>query len=267
MKRITIVLSVLFIIIACNNQEKTASESTVKYSDLKLEKVMGDVSTIQEMPYTPDSTGKIGEMDTCCASVSEYDANGNNIRYTTKDHKDVVKEEWINARYENGLWKSNKGTKDGRVSGSFETEMDDKANYTLAKQYDSTGKLEYYYTGLTQNDAGQVLTWKQYDKDSVFRAEAALTYENYQQTGFTMKDSVGKLKSESIMKYNEKGEQTEYISKNVTKDSTTTKVVKYTYDSHDEKGNWTQRTEYDEKGKAVKVVKRVLNYRKEEAKK
>ena len=145
--------------------------------------------------------------------------------------------------------------------------MDDKANYILAKQYDSTGKLEYYYMGLTQNDAGQVLTWKQYDKDSVFRPEAALNYENYQQTGFTMKDSVGKLKSESIMKYNEKGEQIEYISKNVTKDSTTTKVVKYTYDSHDEKGNWTQRTEYDEKGKAVKIVKRVLNYRKEEAKK
>ncbi len=85
--------------------------------------------------------------------------------------------------------------------------------------------------------------------------------------GFTTKDSVGKVKSSSAAKYNDKGEQIEFSNTKVTKDSSITKVTKYTYDTHDDKGNWTQRTEYDDKGKATKITKRVYTYRKEEAKK
>ena len=78
---------------------------------------------------------------------------------------------------------------------------------------------------------------------------------------------VGKVKSTSTARYNDKGEQTEFSNTTNTKYSTTTKVTKSTYDTHDDKGNWTQRTEYDDKGKATKITKRVYTYRKEEAKK
>jgi hypothetical protein len=78
---------------------------------------------------------------------------------------------------------------------------------------------------------------------------------------------VGKVKSSSTSKYNDKGEQIERSNTNVTKDSSITTVTKYTYDTHDEMGNWTQRTEWDDKGKATKIVKRTYTYRKKEEKK
>jgi hypothetical protein len=77
-----------------------------------------------------------------------------------------------------------------------------------------------------------------------------------------MKDSTGKVKSSSSYKYNDKGEQVEASNTNITKDSTTTTVTKYTYEAHDEMGNWTQRTTWDDKGKATAVTKRTYTYRK-----
>jgi hypothetical protein len=53
------------------------------------------------------------------------------------------------------------------------------------------------------------------------------------------------------------------MEKTTTKDSTTNKITKYRYDSYDDKGNWTQRTETDENGKPVKIVKRTITYYKE----
>jgi hypothetical protein len=127
--------------------------------------------------------------------------------------------------------------------------------------------MELYYTGLSQNEQGQVTSWKQWDKDSVFRMEGSAIYDKYLQTSFTLKDSVGKVKSSSASKYNDKGELTEASNTDVVKDSTTTKVTKYTYDSHDDMGNWTQRTTWDDKGKATKIIKRAYTYRSKEAKK
>jgi hypothetical protein len=78
-----------------------------------------------------------------------------------------------------------------------------------------------------------------------------------------MKDSVGNVKNKWSAKYNDKGEQIETTNSKIQKDTTTT-VKKFTYDSHDEMGNWTQRTEWNEKGKAIKAVKRSIVYRKTE---
>ena len=264
MKKLFIICTaVLFF--ACNNEKK--EESKVTFSDLTADQLKGDISSIEETPYQVDSTGAIGAMDSCCIDVTAYDENGNAVNSISKDSKGTVKSESTITRYENGMWKGQTQTKEGKPSGSFETMMDDKGNYTGAKAYDSTGKLEYYYTGLTQNDVGEVLTWKQWDKDSVFRAEGESTYDKHLQKGFTMKDSVGVVKNSSVTKYNDKGERIEVANTNVGKDSTTTKVTKYTYDAHDDMGNWTQRTTINDKGVPTKIIKRVYTYRKDEVKK
>ena len=49
----------------------------------------------------------------------------------------------------------------------------------------------------------------------------------------------------------------------VTKDTSKTEKFSYKYDSYDDKGNWTQRTSYNEKGKPVKVIKRTISYYKD----
>ena len=267
MKRIVIIMAGLFLFAACNNANDKSAETKVKYSDLANDKLKGNIETTEDTPYQVDSSGKAGAMDSCCIDVTQYDENGNSVKYTSKDSKGTVKNESVFTRHESGLWTGATDTKAGKPSGSMKVTVDDKGQYTVAQTTDSTGKADIYYTGITQNEYGQVLSWKQYDKDSVFRQEGASKYDKSLFLGFTSKDSVGKVKSTSAVKYNDKGEQTESSNTTITKDSTTTKVTKYTYDAHDDMGNWTQRTEYDDKGKATKITKRVYTYRKEAAKK
>lgn len=267
MKKIVIMMAGLFLLASCNNSGDKSADSKVKYSDLANDLLKGDIESIEDTPFQVDSTGKIGAMDSCCIDVTQYDANGNAVKFTSKDSKGTVKSESVFTRHGNGLWTGATDTKDGKPSGSMKVTVDDKGQYTKAQTTDSTGKPDVYYTDITQNEFGQVLSWKEYDKDSVFRQEGQGKYEKSLFMGFTTKDSVGKVKSSSAARYNDKGEQIEFSNTTSTKDTTTTKVTKYTYDTHDDKGNWTQRTEWDDKGKATKITKRVYTYRKEEAKK
>ena len=249
---------------ACNSAGKEETAAKMAPSDLALEGLKGDISAIEESPYKTDSTGKPGDIDSCCISAWEYDNNGYNTKWTSKDSKGTIKEAGENTRYPNGMWKGNVNTKNGKTSGSLETAMDDKGMYISAVAKDSAGKLDVYYTNISQNENGQVLGWKQYDKDSVFRQEGESKYDKNLQTSFTMKDSVGKLKSSAAYKYNDKGEQVEVSNTNVTKDSSTTTVTKYTYNTHDEMGNWTERTAWNDKGKATAVARRTYTYKKKE---
>jgi hypothetical protein len=87
-------------------------------------------------------------------------------------------------------------------------------------------------------------------------------YEGPNYVGYTAIDSVGKT-SNGTAKLNEKGDA---IKENYTyyeKDSAITKNYSYKYDSYDDKGNWTQRSTYDEKEKKESVVKRVFAYYKD----
>ena len=267
MKQFLIIAAGMLMLSACNDNKEKEAEKKAMFSDLVAEGLKGNISAIEEAPYKTDSTGKAGTMDSCCISVSEYDENGNNVKTISKDSKGTVKNETVTSRYENGMFQGQKTMKDGKITNSFLTTIDDKGNYNGGMVYDTAGKVEFYYTGLTQNEQGQVLSWKQWDKDSVFRMEGSATYDKYLQTSFTMKDSVGKVKNSSASKYNDKSEQTEVSNTNVGKDSTTTRVTKYMYDAHDDMGNWTQRTTWDDKGKATSITKRTYTYRKEEAKK
>ena len=257
----------IFMLAACNDEKKEAGSKMVM-NDLATENLKGDISSIEESPYKTDSTGKAGEMDSCCISITDFDANGYNSKNVSKDSKGKVSEESVFSHHPNGLFKSSSSSKNGKSSGGFNTEVDAKGNYTFAWVIDSNGKNDIYYTNIAQNDLGQVTGWKQYDKDSVFRQSGESKYDKNLQTAFTLKDSVGKVKFSSSNKYNDKGELIEESTSNTKKsektgiDSTTNSVTKYTYDSHDEMDNWTQRTKWDDKGKATAITKRTYTYRK-----
>lgn len=261
MKKISAILLATGLLTACQEHDKKVE---VKYHDLKLDQLNGDITAIQETPYKTDSTGKPGAPDSCCSVYMELDANGNYIRYTEKDNKDSIQSQTTNTHYPDGMFKGYVQTKKGKPASSLETMINDKGEYTMAIEYDSTGKTHRVYKNITQNENAQVKSWKEYDTDSVFHQEATITYDKGLQQTFVLKDSVGKLKNDVRYTYNDKGELSSENNTTVTKDSTTKKMTQYTYDAHDEKGNWTQRTELDEKGKPVKIVKRVYTYKKEE---
>lgn len=251
---------------ACNNGDdpKTASKSTTMHRDLSSENLKGDISSYEETPYKTDSTGKIGEMDSCCITKTDYDENGNAVKSVSKDSKGAISNESVLTRHPNGQFKSAADSKNGKSTGGFETTIDDKGNFNWARAIDSNGKTDVYYTNITQNEVGEVTGWKQFDKDSVFRQTGESKYDGHKFLESTTKDSVGKIKNSGKAAYNDKGEQTEFSNTTVTKDSTTTKVTKYTYETHDEMGNWTQRTTWDDKGKATAITKRTYTYRKKE---
>ena len=249
-------------LLACNSSEK--AESKVKYSSLVSQNLKGDISSVEEMPYKTDSTGKIGEIDSCCTSITDYDENGNDTRSVSKDSKGNPSSESVITHHPNGFFKSvtNTNTAKGKSTGGFETKIDDKGNVSWAGEIDSNGKGAMYYTNIMQNEVGEVTGWKQYDNDSVFRGEGESKYDKHMLLTFTFKDSVGVVKNSSSVKYNDKGEQIERSNTDVGKDSTTTTVTKYTYESHDDMGNWTQRTTWNDKGKATSIAKRTIAYRK-----
>jgi hypothetical protein len=259
MKKFFIFMTGLFLL-ACNSSEK--AESKVKYSSLVSQNLKGDISSVEETPYKADSTGKIGEMDSCCVSVTEYDENGNDTKSVSKDSKGNPSSESVIIHHPNGLFKSVANTAKGKSTGGFETKIDDNGKTIWAGEIDSNGKGGVYYTNITESEYGEVTGWKQFDKDSVFRQSGEAKYDKHLFLSFVMKDSVGKVKNTSTAKYNDKGEQIESSNTEITKDSTTTKVTKYTYESHDDMGNWTQRTTWDEKGKATGITKRTYTYKK-----
>jgi hypothetical protein len=261
MKKIFILMTGIFLF-SCNSSEDKKAGSEVKYSSLVSQNLKGDISSVEETPYKTDSTGKIGEMDSCCVSVTEYDENGNDTKSVSKDSKGNPSSESILTHHPNGLFKSVANTAKGKSTGGFETKIDDNGKTIWAGEIDSNGKGGIYYTNITESEDGEVTGWKQFDKDSVFRQSGEAKYDKHLFLSFTMKDSVGKVKNTSTAKYNDKGEQVEFSNTEITKDSTTTKVTKYTYESHDDMGNWTQRTTWDDKGKATGIAKRTYTYRK-----
>ena len=261
MKKVLIIMAGLFVL-ACNNKKDKEAEKKVVFSELESQNLKGDISSIEESPYKADSTGKIGEMDSCCVSVTDYDENGNSAKSVNKDSKGAISSESVFTRHANGLFKSIANTAKGKSTGGFDTKVDENGNYTWAGAIDSNGKGDVYYTDITQNEVGEVAGWKQYNKDSVFTGQGEAKFDKHQQLSFTFKDSAGVVKNTSSSKYNDKGEQIEFSSTNVTKDTTTTTVTKYTYETHDDMGNWTQRTTWNDKGKATAITKRTYTYRK-----
>lgn len=263
MKKMLIIVAGLFIL-SCNNEKDKEATSEMMPNDLVQSELKGDIALIEETPYKVDSTGAMGEIDSCCISIEEYDEKGYLVKATSKTSAGTISNESVMTHHPNGAWKGMTSMKDGKMQNSMETSMDDKGMYTAAVAKDSSGNLDVYYTDISQTAFGGVTGWKQYDKDSVFRMTGESKYDNYRQVEFITKDSVGNVKSSGTSKYNDKGERIENTFTNVGKDSTTTKVTKYTYETHDDMGNWTQRTTWDDEGKATKIVKRTYTYRKGE---
>jgi hypothetical protein len=262
MKKLLIFMTGLFLL-SCNNEKAKEAENKIKYRDLSIEMLKGDIQSYTETAYKTDASGKLGEMDSCCADLIEYDENGNATSYNSKNSSGTIKNASVYSRLENGLWTGSTDSKEGgKPSGSMKVSVNEKGQYTIAQTYDSTGKPDIYYSTTGQNEYGQVQAWKQYDKDSVFRQEWESTYEKNLLVSATTKDSVGNVKQRYVAKYNDKGELIENSNTEITKDSTTVKVKKFTYETHDDLGNWTQRTEWDDKGKAIKILKRTYVYRK-----
>ncbi|HYM94216.1 MAG TPA: hypothetical protein VET23_08760, partial [Chitinophagaceae bacterium] len=127
-----------------------------------------------------------------------------------------------------------------------------------------TGKMTGYYTDLKEDDYGAVIAGIEHKADSSVKSSFAAEYNKGMQVSSSGKDSSGKVNFTYKAELNDKGDIGKVTTTNIGKDSTTTKVMTYKYNSYDDQGNWTQRTTYNEKNKATKVEKRTFTYYKKD---
>lgn len=258
MKKIIWALFTMTILIASCKTKK--SDPPKKYGDFFYFNLKGNILSIQDSIFVVDSTGKV-QPDSLSYGFGEYkdnhlikyadiDTNGKKV-YTTYSH------------FDNGLWKGMESVLNGKTIYKLDIQLDSAEHYATAQSYDSIGKMDYYNTDLVMNEYGLLTAGKLYKGDSSLVNAFTGTYDKNVYTGGSEFDSSGKETSKTTIKSNEMGDRVEETTVTFGKDSNTTKIKRYTY-LYDETGNWTQRTEMDEKGKPIKINKRVIVYAKKE---
>ncbi|MEP6951858.1 MAG: hypothetical protein ABI863_21390 [Ginsengibacter sp.] len=257
MKKFSFLVLVSVIAFSCSETKKEMPKNT----DLPSDNLLGKVEQTTEITYKTDSTGKAGEQDSCCVIALKYDEKGYASVSNSNNKAGTDNEENVYSHNDSGSFTGQKTTKNGKPLSSLTVQLDN--GKPLAKEFDSANKMTFYYTDIILNESERLMGFKQYKPDSTLKMSLSNTYDKQFLTGTIVKDSVGKETYSSDLKRDDKNNIIENLEKTVTKDSTTNKTTKYRYDSSDDKGNWTQRTEMNEKGKPVKITKRAITYYKE----
>ena len=258
MKKTFLAAAMALLLFACTTQKKETE--LAKNSDWYSQHLKGNVQTLEETSYSPDSTGVTGAMDSCCISTETYDEKGYTISSSKKDSKGAVTEEMSMSRYDKGQAKDMTMKKDGKHNSGFKIQLDAAGKYVTAQELDSAGNVKFFYTNLDEDANGAVTTGKRFKADSSLDGTFYNVYTDGMQTGNSYTDSSGKEVYKSVSELNDKGLIAKTTDTETGKDSSTTTVKTFTYDSFDEAGNWTQRTTFNETGKATKVVKRSFTY-------
>lgn len=260
MKIITTAAIALIIFAGCKpTSNKSEMNMHIPISDVKAENLKGKVQKVETETYLIDSaTGQMGKLES--KAVETFDDSGYSVsftNYTTNDSATAMNTMERNAR---GYVTAFKTTKNGKPLSSMKIESDSMGKYTAATSYDSTGKMDIYYTDIETNDYGQVVSANGHHPDSTLKMSFKTDYDSIYFKGQENKDSVGKVTYSSSVNLNDKKDAEKMEEKNVTKDSTTNTTTTYAYSGADEAGNWTQQT-ITENGKPKKMVKRMITYK------
>ncbi len=265
MRATIFILTVTFLLTACKQKD---SSSAVSYAlnDLANENLKGKISQVETDSYIIDSTGKTGPLDE--KNIEKFDSSGYSSSFVSMNGKDSIKAQNTYQHNATGFMTSmqTNGANNEKKS-SMTIDYDSAGKYSLAKSYDSTGKMDVYYNDIASNKFGQVTGAKGYHTDSTLKMSFVNDYDSIYYVGGTTKDSVGKVTYLSKVRLNDKKDIEKLDETNTTtdpktkKDSTKNTTTTFTYDGWDSHGNWTQQTSSNEKGKPVKLVKRIITYK------
>ena len=256
MKSISLVL--MLVILSCNEMKKTAPVR----NDLFFDNLAGEVKMVEETPYKIDSTGKTDVIDSCCISVTEYDRMGYRIRQVNKDINGNEKNGQVYiSRYKNGRPKEISFTENGKLTSILSATLDKMGKYSDTHIYDSSGKLEFYYSGIEVNEYGKIILMKKITPDSILQQTIVNNYNKQIWVGGFIKDSSGKEIFSTTVKLNEKMNPIKVMQTVMTDSLTNLTTTRYEYNLYDDHGNWIECTEMDERGTAHKILKRKFTYR------
>lgn len=250
-----ILLKFIFInclLISCSRKQ------SIKYlTDLQQANIKGHVAKLVTETYNVDSLDQVGELKSLTIEIF------NKLGYTNTDTaKDIMdKNEVVNFLIYN---------KDGSLSSLSTFENGKKQSKMLLKYddgkciameiYDSNDKLENYYSNIKQNEFGLLLNLNSYNANNRLTMSYANEYDGIYQIRATAKDSVGMLTSEVKINLTDSKYQENMLEVIYTKDSIIKKYLSYKYESWDTVGNWLKQTAFNDKGKPIKFVNRIISY-------
>ncbi len=227
-----------------------------KNTELLAYNLKGKVQQTDETATTIDSLG-VSKSDST-VTVTLFDSIGYQTESYTKDASGKKVSEQLFKRNPDGSIAEFKSLKDGKQVSRLTTEMKD-GKYTGGKNYDSTDKQDAYYTDLGNTEYGQVNEGKQHFMDGRVKGTFSSKYQGPLYIGGSSTDSTGKTDYTGTVTLDDKGntvsETTTTMNIGVSK--TETNTYKYEFD---EKGNWTMRTTFNDKGKPTKITKRTISY-------
>ena len=259
MKPFILLLFSIAVFTSCDNNTKNdTTEETAMTSDLVQQNLKGKVKSITETTTNIDSTGV--EKQDSLTNHTSFDEKGYQTAYLKKDSSGKVVSEEFASRNDAGLVTEFGTKKNGKIISRVETEISEDGKYLGGKRYDSTGKQDGYYKDLMQNDYAIVYYGKLFDMNDKLKETFDMKYDKTHFLGGKVTDSTGKATYEGTAKVNDKGDMSEEEYTYVEDGKSKTEKKTYKYDNYDDKGNWTQRTTYDDKNKRTQVVKRSLVY-------
>ena len=259
MKQLIPFLVGTFFLVSCNNNSTSETGAAAPLNtDLLSQNLKGKVKTVSLNTTTIDSTGK--EKSDSLTTVDSYDEKGYRTMSQTKNSSGKITREEMIKHDSAGRVLEFVNNRDGKLASKMEIEIDTAGNYAGAKTYDSTGKQDGYYKDLKQNEYGVVYAGKLYGMNDKIKEEFNMKYDKTKFLGGKSTDSSGKVSYEGTAKVNEKGDMSEEDFTYLEKGTPKTEKNTFKYEGDDEKGNWTKRTKYNDKGKPVEVLKRTLTY-------
>ena len=265
--------NLLFVLIAgmlfsCTNNTKKTVETereteemvVAKNSGWATQNLIGMVQSIEETEYTPDAEGNIGDMDSCCVGTDYFNYEGYVVKYIEKDLEGTIGLESIIEYSENGRFASATDSRKGEADGGRYVTRDESGKTLYARDLDGSGAVKYYYTEMTENEIGQALDGKMFFGDSTFRGTWGIKYIDGTWAGRSWNDSSGTMIYNYTGELNDKGLLIKMTNVEADpEEGTKTTVSTFTYDSFDEIGNWTQRSEIED-DKLIEVKKRTYTY-------
>ncbi len=254
---------------SCNSTPAASAAADTYPNDLVSDNIKGPVTQIETESYFLDSTGKQGDMDE--KYLVKYDSSGFISSVTTSNGKDSVKTISTYVHNASGLL-TDQTNNDGnnKKTYSLVIEYDSTGKPTIAKSYDSTGKMDTYYTDISLNKYGKFTGAKGYHPDSTLKMSFMNDYDSIHYIGGSSKDSTGKITYSSIVQLDSSGNSYKTEATSVTKDSATKKDVSKksttinTYSAPDSHGNWTEQTEKitgDDPSRKSHMYKRTITYK------
>lgn len=234
-------------------------KQSIKYiTDLEQAGIKGDVAKLETKTYKVDSLGQVGELN------SETIEIFNRLGYTMTDTaRDFIEKTEVVESLEynrNGSLSLSSVFENGEMQSKMVLDYD-KEKCTGIKIYSTDNKLESYYGNIQQNEFGLLTGMSSYDAGGKLTMSYANEYDSIYQIGSTVKNSAGMLISESGIQLTDKKYPKNLLEVTYIKDSVTKIYFSYKYENWDTAGNWISQTVFNEKGKAVKFVKRIFSYK------